>query len=203
MLHWPRLHLPKNNSHKLIRSNGDVNVTVINSKTKINGCNGSREDGNGVQTPTLMAYEPRLLCHMNRFYWGWGWSSIHWLVEPSPPPPFNTVTVVAATQHRGNESIYPHRSGPLLENGLARPKNRYGRYGFPSFYSISISTVGVDGARVCLWRFSFLALWVVVVVVDISQFPATYLVPSIGQLFPLWCHWCLGIKLRKQGFPRP
>ena len=27
-----------------------------------------------------MAYEPRLLCHMNRFYWGWGWSSICWIV---------------------------------------------------------------------------------------------------------------------------
>ena len=38
----------------------------------------------------------------------------------------------------------------LLENGLDRPKNRYGRYGFPSFSSIFISTVGVDGARVCL-----------------------------------------------------
>ena len=41
----PWLHLPKNNSHKWIRCNGDVNVTEINSKTKINGCNGSREDG--------------------------------------------------------------------------------------------------------------------------------------------------------------
>ena len=71
---------------------------------------------------------------------------------------------------RGKETIYLHRSGPLLENGLDRPKNRYGRYGFPGFYSISISTVGVDEARVFLWRFSFLALWVVVV--DISQFPA-------------------------------
>ena len=71
---------------------------------------------------------------------------------------------------RANQSIYLHRSGPLLENGLDRPKNRYGRYGFPSFYSIFISTVGVDGASVCLWRFSFLSLWVVVVV-DISQFP--------------------------------
>ena len=40
-----------------------------------------------------------------------------------------------------------NRSGPLLENGLDRPKNRYGRYGFPSFYSNSISTVGVDGVR--------------------------------------------------------
>ena len=27
-----------------------------------------------LQTPTVMAYEPRLLCHMNRFYWGWEWS---------------------------------------------------------------------------------------------------------------------------------
>ena len=51
---------------------------------------------------------------------------------------------------RGNETIYLHRRDPLLENGLDRPKNRYGRYGFPSFYIISISTVGVDGARVCL-----------------------------------------------------
>ena len=34
---------------------------------------------------------------------------------------------------RGNQSIYLHRGGPLLENGLDRPKNRYGRYGFPSF----------------------------------------------------------------------
>ena len=36
----------------------------------------------------------------------------------------------------GNQSIYLDRSGPLLEDGLDRPKNRYGRYGFPSFYSI-------------------------------------------------------------------
>ena len=71
--------------------------------------------------------------------------------------------------YRGNESIYLHRSGPLLEDGLNRPKNRYGRFGFASFSSISISTVGLDGARVSLWRFSFVALWVVVV--DISEFP--------------------------------
>ena len=36
--------------------------------------------------------------------------------------------------HRGNESIYLHRSGPLLENGLDRPKNRYGRYGLAKFF---------------------------------------------------------------------
>ena len=76
---------------------------------------------------------------------------------------------VFAVFSRRNKSIYLHRSGPLPENGLDRPKNRYGRYGFPSFYSIFISTVGVDEARVFLWRFSFLALWVVVV--DMSQFP--------------------------------
>ena len=61
------------------------------------------------------------------------------------------------------------RGGPVLENGLDRPNNRYGSYGFPSFYSISVSTVGVDDARVFLRRF-FFALWVVVVV-DISQLP--------------------------------
>ena len=32
----------------------------------------------GIQTPTFMAYEPRLLCHMSRSYWGWGWSSTYW-----------------------------------------------------------------------------------------------------------------------------
>ena len=60
-----------------------------------------------------------------------------------------------------------------------RPKNRYGRYGFPSFYSIFISTVGADGARVCLRRFSFLALWVVVV--DISQFPGLGTIPILEK----------------------
>ena len=39
------------------------------------------------------------------------------------------------------------------------------------FSSIFISTVGVDGARLSLSRYSFLALRVVVVVVDILQFP--------------------------------
>ena len=59
---------------------------------------------------------------------------------PSPQKPFpgeikvSTFTVAAL----------------FSKNGLDRPENRYGRYGFASFYSISISTVGVDGARVCL-----------------------------------------------------
>ena len=35
----------------------------------------------------------------------------------------------------GNKSIYLHRSGPRLENGLDRPENGYGRYGFASFSS--------------------------------------------------------------------
>ena len=39
-----------------------------------------------------------------------------------------------------------------------------------SFSSISVSTVGVDGARVSLWRFAFLVLWVIVVV-NVSQCP--------------------------------
>ena len=38
-----------------------------------------------------------------------------------------------------------------------------------SFSSISISTVGLDGAEASLSRFSFLAVWEVVV--DIFQFP--------------------------------
>ena len=32
-----------------------------------------------------------------------------------------------------SETIYLHRSGPLLENGLDRPNIRYGRCGFPGF----------------------------------------------------------------------
>ena len=34
---------------------------------------------------------------------------------------------------RGNKSIYLHRSGSLLENGLDRPESCYGRYGFGNF----------------------------------------------------------------------
>ena len=56
-------------------------------------------------------------------------------------------TVSKKASPRRIQSIYLHRSGPLLENGLDRPRNCYGRYGFASFYNISISTVGVDGAR--------------------------------------------------------
>ena len=58
----PRLHLPKNNSHELIRCNGDVNVTVINSKTKINGCNGSQEDGKCRFWPYFLFFKCRLGC---------------------------------------------------------------------------------------------------------------------------------------------
>ena len=74
------------------------------------------------------------------------------------------------TSAGGNKCIYLHRSGPLLENGLDRPENRYGRYVFASFPSISISTVGVDGARDSLWRFCVSAIWVVVVDIS-SHFP--------------------------------
>ena len=35
---------------------------------------------------------------------------------------------------REYESIYLHRTGALFENGLDRPENRYGRYGFASFF---------------------------------------------------------------------
>ena len=35
--------------------------------------------------------------------------------------------------NRGNQSIHLHRSRPLLETGLDRTENRYGRYGFASF----------------------------------------------------------------------
>ena len=97
-------------------------------------------------------------------------STVQW--KWSPPAPGSLKALLSLHPYRGEETIYLHRSGPLLENGLDRPENRYGRYGFAGFYSISISTVGVDGARVCLWRFYFLALWVVVV--DICQFPTKY-----------------------------
>ena len=29
--------------------------------------------------PKNMAYEHPLLCHMSRYYWGWGWSSVCWV----------------------------------------------------------------------------------------------------------------------------
>ena len=82
----PRLHLPKKNSHELIRCNGDVHVTVINSKTKINGCNGSREDGNilGVVSPRLLGEMFRISGQISQLVkfcetplshstWGWWW----------------------------------------------------------------------------------------------------------------------------------
>ena len=47
---------------------------------------------------------------------------------------------------RGNETIYLHRSGPLLENGPDRPESRYGRYALARFSSISISAADVDEA---------------------------------------------------------
>ena len=42
---------------------------------------------------------------------------------------FTVVATLAPreVEFRGNQSIYLHRSGPLLENDLDRPKNRYGR----------------------------------------------------------------------------
>ena len=50
-------------------------------------------------------------------------------------------------RHRGNQSIYLHRSDPLLENGFDKPENRYGRYGFASFSAfpyLSLCVVVVD-----------------------------------------------------------
>ena len=35
---------------------------------------------------------------------------------------------------QGKKSIHLHRSDPLLENGLDRRENRYGRYGFATFF---------------------------------------------------------------------
>ena len=32
----------------------------------------------GIRTPKIWHTKPPLLCHMNRFYWGWGWSLICW-----------------------------------------------------------------------------------------------------------------------------
>ena len=58
------------------------------------------------------------------------------------------ITVSPFPHDRENESIYLHHSGPLLEDRLDRPENRYGRYGFASFPSISVSTAGVARARV-------------------------------------------------------
>ena len=61
----------------------------------------------------------------------YGGSKILWIRAPSGEIKVSTSTC----------------QGPLLEIGLDRSENRYGRYGFASFPRISISTVGVDGAR--------------------------------------------------------
>ena len=45
---------------------------------------GARTHSYGIQTPTFVTYEPRLLRHMNRFYWGWGWSSKNWIFDRMP-----------------------------------------------------------------------------------------------------------------------
>ena len=87
----------------------------------------------------------------------------------SEGPEKSTTALYSATWDRRNETIYLHRSSPPSESGLDKPENRYGRYGFASFSTVSMSTVGVDGARVSLWRFSFLSVWVVVV--DVFQLP--------------------------------
>ena len=72
-----------------------------------------------------------------------------------------------------NQGIYLHRNAPLLENGLDRPENCYGRHDFASFFQHSYIYRRVGWSQ----RFSFLALWVVVVVVvpDIFQFPGSQL----------------------------
>ena len=36
----------------------------------------------GIQTQLLWHTNPPLLCHMHRFYWGWGWSLICWKKTP-------------------------------------------------------------------------------------------------------------------------
>ena len=60
---------------------------------------------------------------------------------------------------REHESIYLHRSGPLLENCLDKPENRYGRYGLASFFQhIHIYCRARVGLKV-----SFLTLWMLVV----------------------------------------
>ena len=52
---------------------------------------------------------------------------------------------------RVNQGIYLHRSSPLLENGLDRPKNRYGRYGFPSFVRVFNGCSLESPVRVDVW----------------------------------------------------
>ena len=59
----------------------------------------------------------------------------------SPKPP-----LITKPPFRGNRSIYLHASGPLLGNGLDRRKKKVAMLDmvFLVFYSIFISTVGVD-----------------------------------------------------------
>ena len=71
---------------------------------------------------------------------------------PPSPPKKEHYTLVPAKTYRANESIYLHihRSGPLVENGLDKPKNRYGRYVFLVSTAFPYLSYGVDRARVSL-----------------------------------------------------
>ena len=78
------------------------------------------------------------------------------------------------TPHSLNVSALFFENSFSLNSALSHhlPKKSVPKYsgGNVSFSSISISTVGGNGARVSLSRFSLLAFWVVVVV-DIFQLP--------------------------------
>ena len=99
------------------------------------GCSSGTRTGTRVRSPKPPFYETALL-------------------SPSEPMSMIDKRVVSkrvVLADAGETKVSTSTVAALFsKNGLDRPKNRYGRYGFPSFNSISMSTVGVDGARVCL-----------------------------------------------------
>ena len=78
ILTTPTPHISKRYGPKIChKMRGRMAYTSLEIKGFHREC-GTRTDFYGIRIPTFMAYESRLLHHMNRFYWGWGWSSIYW-----------------------------------------------------------------------------------------------------------------------------
>ena len=60
-----------------------------------------------------MAYEPRLLRHMSRFYWGWGWSSIYQRRQKA----YTTTT----ERKSFGELLWPQRKTFQVSGGYTNP----------------------------------------------------------------------------------
>ena len=118
---------------------------------------------------TTILNPPSVSQEEREFTKGWFPEGWFWPMFPGPPKPERGYkTRNDGTQNRGIQSIYLHRSGPLLENGLDKPESCYGLYGFASFcLTFQYLPWGWMEPGFASEDFFIFALWVVVV--DISQ----------------------------------